>query len=362
LVFALLLASVSALSRLQKLRRAQIEAEADSEGESEWDIAEGISGAALVMGKVEGHELTVREAYARLTAAEKATITNPVKPRPFFEAAHNPVPLIMGVQFPDMPMGGANVAMLGDDLTSPTHVNVATFGTLFKAGELGARNSFVAHTHYGCLQFWHAMAPEPYVGGKYKVWTNAVLSQLIKNSVRRIWTVAVGKLRQRKKDLAEFHLGRILHTIGDSYAPGHTFRDGACGKIIVFQEYNAQKGNKAHGNSDKPKAHTAPFACAVSRITEVLKKWSACAKASGTGSACDYPAGVIDPTFDPHPTVASGDAGGSIEKYAGEEAKTKGIKKAVTVGATTVQVYFPATKGLQRVAGTADVGVVCPRF
>jgi len=347
-VFALLLASVSAISRLHKLKRvAEV-------SDNEWDIAEGISGASSLMGKVEGHEKSVKDAYNALSAADKASITNPTISRPFFEASHKPTALIMGLQYPDMPLGGS-VPGLGDDLAGPTHANAGEFGVLFKAGSAGARNSFISQTHYGCLQFWHAMAPEPYVGGKYKVWKNSVMSQLIKNSAARIWNVAVAKLKAGNKNMAEFHLGRILHTIGDSYAKGHTARKGACGPVLVFQEYNAQKGNEAHGGGDKPASNQAQFACTVSRIKQVLQHWAACVRDK---SKCTYPS-FLDSTWDVDPSVAGLDAGGSLEFYAGPEAKSKGTKTTVP-GAGTV--YFPAKKGLAVVYGTAAVAAACPPF
>jgi hypothetical protein len=314
------------------------------------------------MGKVEGHEQSVRDAYNMLATTDKNVITNPTKKRSYFEAMHNPTALIMGLQYPDMPIGGPNVMALGDDMASPTHVNAVTFGTLFKAGSLGARNSFIAQTHYGCLQFWHAMAPEPYVGGKYKVWSNSALSTLIKNGAQRIWGVAVAKLAAGNKDMSEFHLGRILHTIGDSFAIGHTARVGPCGKIVVFQEYNAQKGNEKHAEGDKPLKNKPQFACTVAKIKAVLQYWAACVRAKGRGAACAYPAGIINPTFDIEPSVANLDAGGSLEYFAGPDAKSKGTKKIIKAGGQSYTVYFPATKGLQRVAGTSAVAQACPRF
>jgi hypothetical protein len=341
-----LVVCVSAVSKIEKLKKR-------------WDIAEGITGASG-MGKVEGHEQSVRDAYNGLSASDKSVITNPTTPnRPYLEAAHTPTALIMGLQYPDMPIGGAKVSALGDDLTKPDHVTVGTFGSFFKAGSLGARNTFVSQTHYGCLQFWHAMAPEPYVGGQYKVWTNAVLSQLIKNGARRIWNVAVGHLKNNNKQMAEFHLGRILHTIGDSYAKGHTTRGpSSCGKIFIFQEYNAQKGNEAHGSGDKPATNADTFSCTVQRIKEVLGHWAGCVR---TPATCTYPT-IIDSTFDVDPSVAGNDAGGSLEFYAGPEAKSKGTKTTVTIAGQAKTVYFPATNGLTRVAGTADVAAACPAF
>jgi len=347
LVLAILLVSVSAIHRLQKEKK-------------KWDIAEGITGAASIMGKVEGHEQSVRDAYNGLSATEKGRITNPTTPnRPFLEASHHPPAIIMGLQYPDMPIGGSSVAALGDDLTKPDHVTAGTFGAFFKAGAAGARNTFVAQTHYGCLQFWHAMAPEPYVGGKYKVWSNTAMSGLVKASTLRIWKVAVAKLKAGNKNLAEFHLGRILHTIGDSFAPGHAVRGPtACGKVLVWQEYNAQKGNEAHAGSDKPKRHPDTFACTVNRIRDVLRAWAACV---GDHNKCSYPA-IIDTTFDIDPAVANEDAGGSVEAYAGPNAKAKGKKKVITASGKTLTIYFPPQNGLTRVAGTSDVGQACPPF
>jgi hypothetical protein len=352
-VFVLLLASVAATSRLKKMRARAVEG-----FESAWDIAEGISGAASTQGKVEGHEQSVRDAWNALSTADKTMITNPVVPnRPYLEARHTPRPMIMGLQMPDIPQTGMRVSAYGDDYTTPTHATAGMFGVQYTRGERGARDSFIAQTHFGCLQYWHAMAPEPYVGGRYKVWSNANLSQLIKNAMQRIWNVVVRFVRARNFNMAEFHLGRILHTIGDSYAKGHTARGpSACGPILVFQEYNAQKGNNLHAAGDKPRTNQAQFQCTVQRVKEVLQAYAGCRRNQATG--CTYPT-IIDSTFNVAPAVASLDAGGALDAYAGPEVKRTG--RRVTVPGVAGPVWFPAVRGA-RVAGTTDVASSCPNF
>src|SRR5689334_6380832 len=62
--------------------------------------------------------------------------------------------------------------------TSPARVacRVALFGSARAVAHSLARCRSVCYT--GCLQFWHAMAPEPFVKvngvAKYKVWSNSV--------------------------------------------------------------------------------------------------------------------------------------------------------------------------------------------
>jgi hypothetical protein len=322
---------------------------------NKWDIAEGITGAASIKGKAEGHERTIRDAYTGLAPKDKLAITDPVvKNRPFLESAHTPRPMIMGVQFPDMPITGKSVPALGDDLTSPTHANVATFTTLFLAGGQGNRQSMISQTHFGCLQYWHAMAPEPFVNGKFRVWSNKDLSTLIKAGAKRIWNVAKGYAKSNKP-MGEFHLGRVLHTIGDSFATGHTVRSPGCGKIQVFQEYNAQAGNHAHDDGDKPDKNTALFACAVNRVRQVMTYWAACTRGEND---CSYPASIIDPTYEVEPDVANQDAGGSIAKFAGKSAT---VKKTFKVNGQNLDVFFPVQKGV-REAGTTDPAQVCAHF
>jgi len=353
LVFAVLLVSVSAISRLDKLRHR-----------NRWDIFENLTGAGA-KGKVVGHERSVREAYALLTPGEQAHIHLPA-------LSTTSPPIITGVQYPDMPIGGAAMQQLGDDLTAPDHVNVATFGTFFLAGEAtgdtSGRHTFVSQTHFGCLQFWHAMAPEPYIDGThYKQWTNGDLSSLIKNAMQRIWGVMVAHVAHNRP-LAEFHLGRILHTIGDSFAKGHTVRGEtpACGPIFVFQEYNAQKGNKAHDGQDKPDNNRPGFTCTVNHIHMVMQHYAACVAAAGVGVPCAYPP-ALDAIFNIDNSVALKIAGGAIAAFAADSVKASPDKDSVTVpdsrGLNMVwDVYYPPRGTRTIVHGTAVVAQACPNF
>lgn len=61
------------------------------------------------------------------------------------------------------------------------------------------------------------------------------------------------------RTVANKYIGRIFHTIGDSFAAGHAYRTSSfipatnvsvCGDIEVFQEYSAQEGSKRHAHVD----------------------------------------------------------------------------------------------------------------
>jgi len=316
---------------------------------AKWDIAEGITGAKSVMKKAEGHEESCRQAYNRLTKEQQSKITNPTIKRSFFEANHHPTAMIMGLQWVDMPLGGKSTSKLGDDLTTPTHANAAEFGSLFKLAAAGARNSFISQTHFGCLSFWHAMVPEPdFAKGKCMVWKNGIFAKLIVNGAERVWKAATANLAAGKKDMAEFHLGRLAHTIGDSFAAGHAERDGNCGEIKVFQEYGAQAGNHAHDDGDKPDKNKEKFECAIKNIKTLFEKWVDCV----ASKKCGFPRGLFESVMKVKAGFENDDAGGATARFKGSKA-TKEVKG----------VFFkPLPAGCTRIEGTASPADACAHF
>ncbi len=67
--------------------------------------------------------------------------------------------------------------------------------------------------------------------GNTIVWTNGDVRDIITNLLEGMWNAAVAAKNAGNKKLAEFHIGRMSHTFGDSFAPG-TFI-----KMCVFLFY-----------------------------------------------------------------------------------------------------------------------------
>ena len=111
-----------------------------------------------------------------------------------------------------------------------------TWRNLDKKGTLANRS------HYGDLQYWHSMAP----AGKH---TNGEVLELIVKQLRAWFKKAID-------DGQIFHIGKVLHTVQDSYSRSHVIRKPGKGEllqtrlIVRFQAYDAQDAHK-HGEADK---------------------------------------------------------------------------------------------------------------
>lgn len=118
-----------------------------------------------------------------------------------------------------------------------------TWRTYKKKGTLANRS------HYGDLQFWHAMAPNN------KMTNGDVVEKIIKQ--HKAWYErAVAKNNP-------FHVGKILHTVQDSYSTSHVKREKfrnpvkdnlnpywLLGRVIQFQDYGDQ-AEKKHSHADE---------------------------------------------------------------------------------------------------------------
>jgi hypothetical protein len=303
----------------------------------QWDIAEGIFGSSVLaglnswwegtglQGKSKGHEDILKSAYNDLTAPQRAAFYQDPASVLFTTG------FVRGVQYPDMPIGSStadeasNTGNYGDDLTAPDTRNAQPFLSQFNAGKAGSRDTLVAKSHFGCLQTWHAQAPVPVKfddTGAFVVYNNQDVQDIIKAQFTRIWAAAVAAKTANNKALADFHIARIIHTVGDSYAPAHTYRTingNACSAIKVFQEYGSQAASEAHGVSD----HTPTggdalklFNCAKASAKVVLEAWSNCV----LNSVCTIPSSVTD-IVNIDQATKDNIAAGSLEAYADTEAK-----------------------------------------
>lgn len=132
-----------------------------------------------------------------------------------------------GCAWPDVPCSD-------EDSVETCYYN--TWRTLHDEGTLANRS------HYGDLQYWHSMAP----AGKH---TNGEVVDLIVKQLRKWFQAAL--------DQDEiFHVGKMLHTVQDSYSRSHVIRKESKSeelhtkKVVKFQAYDAQDAHK-HGEADK---------------------------------------------------------------------------------------------------------------
>jgi len=313
-----------------------------------YDIAKGIAGTNVV-GKKEGHEGLVEMA---------SDVTIPV--------ISNMNALIDGVQYHDMPDEGTPLDE-GLNIVDPSRsLDVVRFTVKFVYAEkAGILDSIVAQTHFGCLQLWHAMSPINTTPQMLKkdpglitlVYTNEDVGKLIVNSMTNMWKKAVERIKEKRYDISDWLIGRISHTIGDSYAQGHTYRGKIiyedkelkkptsvdkflkltpantpfenffCGSIKVYQDYGGQKGNSKHGDMDhgwKTMDSTAPnfkeiypmYTCAKDKTIKLFRAYRDCKNSN----KCDIPTALFQEIFYPDPKFKNALAGGALDGFQGPTA------------------------------------------
>jgi YD repeat-containing protein len=103
----------------------------------------------------------------------------------------------------------------------------------------GYTNTLVYRSHFGDLQYWHSMSPSSSM-------TNMEVRERIIGQMLE-WYQHASNAEDRTVGL--FHIGKILHTVHDSYSPSHTVRN-ADGEVQQFQDYRLQDGD-LHGQPDK---------------------------------------------------------------------------------------------------------------
>lgn len=111
-----------------------------------------------------------------------------------------------------------------------------------KKGELTEEQekSDTFRTHYGDLQFWHAMTDgtDTAQGLKKKIMDR--IRSLLKESI-------MDKNGKRRKCPLGLPLGKALHTIQDAFSPSHVERNRAF-QITRYQDYSKQDSHK-HGDT-----------------------------------------------------------------------------------------------------------------
>lgn len=194
--------------------------------------------------------------------------------------------LDIGVAWPDVPtfdensppLPGANCQLdpRQTAYNSP-HAAYAAFLRMEAAHAMGIadENSPPFKSHYGRNQIWHAMSPGSHL-------TNGQIVSAILRQHETWWAWALADCRTTRGvplpigilPQGLFHVGKVLHTVQDSFSGSHTIRDGNR-HIVSFQDYTAQDA-AAHGEHDKDRAtkalHDIPGATeAVQHSTAILR-------------------------------------------------------------------------------------------
>jgi RHS repeat-associated protein len=135
--------------------------------------------------------------------------------------------LIEGVRYPDLP----------DGLTEMARVKLA-----IEAGR-GAtvESSLTFRSHFGDLQHWHSMSSRG-------IGSATELKKEILDRASELYDQAITEPDQRR---SANYIGRILHTVQDSWSPAHVER-AAAGEISGFQAYELQDPSK-HSEVEGPK-------------------------------------------------------------------------------------------------------------
>ena len=194
--------------------------------------------------------------------------------------------LDIGVAWPDVPTWDENSPAVpfppsgmnkDQQIYNSPRAAYAAFLRMETAHRMGRanKNDPAFKSHYGQNQFWHAMSPGSHLTNgqivdkilrQHQIWWDWALAD-------RFATVGIplplGILPQ-----GLFHVGKILHTVQDSFSESHTIRNSA-GEIESFQDYTKQDAEK-HGEADKDRSskalHDIPGAVqAIKHSTEVLR-------------------------------------------------------------------------------------------
>jgi hypothetical protein len=135
-------------------------------------------------------------------------------------------------------------------------------------------------SHYGRNQIWHAMSPGDHM-------SNAQVVKAIIEQIEKWWGWALADAIETRgvpipvslRPQGLFHVGKVLHTVQDSFSEAHVIRDEVTSEIITFQDYTKQDEG-AHAEKDKDVAskalHDIPGATvSIVHSAEVLKLFKA---------------------------------------------------------------------------------------
>jgi hypothetical protein len=142
--------------------------------------------------------------------------------------------LLIGVTLPDIPCTGIETACADWSLLIPSVCLAAITHCPLSVARL-------YHSHWGNKQYWHAMT-------KSNQTNNQVREKIIKQLVAW-WESAMSRKTQKIPTSSAFmFVGKIIHTIQDSYSKAHVHRNRQF-KVLFFQNY-AKQSSKKHSKAD----------------------------------------------------------------------------------------------------------------
>jgi len=316
----------------------------------------------------QAHEAIVQAAHDGLTTVQKALFDVPK--------------MKQGVVWNDMPEG--NYAH-EDAMINDGHMDGDTFLRMFQFHQ---EDELVHASHYGCLQYWHSMAPLqrlqsalPANDANRWIFTNAEVKEFILQQAEDWWNLAKGHLAAKVK--YSWYLGHILHMIQDSFPKGHVVRDATaavCGDILLFQGYDAQHGNEAHKLADfippskgidaTDVSLSKRVGCATDASKFVLDAFAACATAgSAAHASCGFAtvrAHLDTVVYKLAATAGARKAGGASEPYISPTAKANFDVEVVATAAGNLNLYNPksgrmwsTSHGVHLCAGTKEIQSKC---
>ena len=152
-----------------------------------------------------------------------------------------------GCAWPDMPC---------ENEESVETCYYATWRNVEKEGTMAFRS------HHGDLQYYHSMCP---TGSP----TNGAVVELIIARLKWLYERAINNsIWPTFQGNGLFHLGKMVHTVQDSYTRSHCWRDDTTKRVVSFQDYNLQDPKK-HSEADKI---TAPgVSDALEATTQIMR-------------------------------------------------------------------------------------------
>ncbi|GHV14542.1 hypothetical protein AGMMS49938_10850 [Fibrobacterales bacterium] len=188
-----------------------------------------------------------------------------------------------------------------DDL----EVAVANMGLFFGLGREKNekyKTDVIYKSHFGEKQIWHSMCPK-----LAKVPTNAEVKNLILNELEMLYNSAMNYKKKGDTKHSHFEIGKLCHTLQDSFVLAHCWRRYAGdhkflqeekeisienhGKIWTFQDYAEQDGN-FHAIADAPKqkgTQTIGYKSAEEATKQILFRYSQNLEWNGRNSALSSP-------------------------------------------------------------------------
>jgi hypothetical protein len=149
----------------------------------------------------------------------------------------------------------------------------------------------IYESHYGKYQYWHSMCPK-----LPQVPTNREVVKLIMDQAEEWYSEAIKNKKENKTKESLFALGKLCHTVQDSFVLAHCWRryvgdeefieeeqitSEENGKIWTFQDYKAQNGD-FHAFSDAPllnitllkKVRTIGYQSAENATKEIMARYA----------------------------------------------------------------------------------------